>query len=42
MIGLLETYNGFKVRAIDADEGASNTYIYMAFAKQPFKFSNAR
>ena len=34
--------NGFKVRGNNADVGASNTYIYLAFASNPFKFNNAR
>ena len=35
--------NGFKFRSGDADSNYSNfNYIYLAFAKQPFKYSNAR
>jgi hypothetical protein len=35
--------NGFKVRNANSGENATNgTYIFMAFAEQPFKFSNAR
>ena len=34
--------NGFKVRGNNADVGASNTYVYLAFASNPFKFNNAR
>jgi hypothetical protein len=35
--------NGFKWRALSAGVNASGgTYIYMAFAENPFKFSNAR
>jgi hypothetical protein len=35
--------NGFKIRAADNRENrSSSTYIYMAFAENPFKFSNAR
>jgi len=34
--------NGFKIRASTGDMGASNTHIYLAFAEQPFKYSNAR
>ena len=35
--------NGFKHKAShSAVNGSSSTYIYMAFAEQPFKFSNAR
>jgi hypothetical protein len=35
--------NGFKVRNAYSDYNASsNTYIYMAFAESPFKYSNAR
>jgi len=36
------TSNGFKPRTLDSDVNASGTYIYMAFAENPFKFSNAR
>ena len=35
------TSNGFKLRTSN-DAFNVNTYIYMAFAEQPFKFSNAR
>ena len=35
------TSNGFKLRR-NAGSINQNTYIYMAFAEQPFKFSNAR
>ena len=35
--------NGFKIRASHSSHNATNgTYIYAAFAEQPFKFSNAR
>lgn len=35
--------NGFKLRTTDSDQNASGgTYIYMAFAENPFNFSNAR
>ena len=35
--------NGFKCRTTSSNtNGSSDTYIYMAFAEQPFKFSNAR
>ena len=35
--------NGFKQRYNGTDNNGSNdTYVYMAFAEQPFKFSNAR
>ena len=35
--------NGFKVRQTDATFNASgSTYIYMAFAENPFKNANAR
>ena len=35
--------NGFKIRSTEAVlNSASGTFIYMAFAEQPFKFSNAR
>ena len=35
--------NGFKIRGTDAAQNASSgTYLYIAFADNPFKFSNAR
>jgi len=35
--------NGFKIRTTGTDfNDSSNTYIYMAFAENPFKYSNAR
>jgi hypothetical protein len=35
--------NGFKVRTSDLSQnGNGRTYIYMAFAESPFKYSNAR
>ena len=35
--------NGFKVRSSDSNfNGSGNTIIYLAFAEQPLKFSNAR
>ena len=35
--------NGFKMRASHATQnGDGSTYIYMAFAEQPFKYANAR
>lgn len=35
--------NGFKLRSTDTNSNASGyTYIYMAFAENPFKYSNAR
>ena len=35
--------NGFKLRRNSGEDNASGgTYIYMAFAEQPFKYSNAR
>ena len=35
--------NGFKVRNADSDTGANGSdYIFWAFAKHPFKFTNAR
>ena len=35
--------NGFKLRnSSNFDNNSSGTYIYMAFADQPFKFSNSR
>ena len=38
-----ELSNGFKLRSTNVDNNASGgTYIYMAFAENPFKFANAR
>ena len=35
--------NGFKCRTTSSNtNGDNDTYIYMAFAEQPFQFSNAR
>jgi|9_EtaG_2_1085328.scaffolds.fasta_scaffold00499_1 hypothetical protein len=34
--------NGFKMRSSDTGANPSATVIYMAFAEQPFKYSNAR
>jgi len=35
--------NGFKIRDADGDLGTNgNTYIYLAFAKNPFKYATAR
>jgi hypothetical protein len=35
--------NGFKLRGNNVGSNASgDTYIYMAFAEQPFKYANAR
>ena len=36
--------NGFKIRGADQDlvNGNGETYIYMAFAENPFKYANAR
>ena len=35
--------NGFKIRTTGTDfNDSSNTYIYMAFAENPFKYANAR
>jgi hypothetical protein len=37
------TSNGIKVRTTDGARNASGgTYIYLAFAEQPFKYANAR
>ena len=37
------TSNGFKTRGVGSASNASgSTYIYMAFAEQPFKYANAR
>ena len=34
--------NGFKNRDRTADPNVAETYLYIAFAAQPFKFANAR
>ena len=35
--------NGFKMRRTSGeDNGSAKTYIYIAFAETPFKYSNAR
>jgi hypothetical protein len=35
--------NGFKIRDASAfDNSSGDTYIYMAFAENPFKYANAR
>jgi ribosome-associated toxin RatA of RatAB toxin-antitoxin module len=34
--------NGFKVRYSPNYTNGPNTYIYMAFAENPFKYANAR
>jgi hypothetical protein len=34
--------NGFKLRDTNAEVNAASTYIYMAFAENPFKYANAR
>jgi len=34
--------NGFKVRGATSLTGDAVNYLYMAFAEQPFKYSNAR
>ena len=34
--------NGFKIRASHTSTGASDAYIFMAFAEMPFKYANAR
>ena len=35
--------NGFKIRASQGEaNGSGNTFIYMAFAEQPFKYANAK
>ena len=37
------TSNGFKWRgAVNFGNASGGTYLYMAFAEQPFKFSNGR
>ncbi len=43
IFGLDFVSNGFKLKTTDGMYNASSgTYIYMAFAEQPFKYSNAR
>ena len=34
--------NGFKHRESYAENNSNTTYIYLAFAESPFKYSNAR
>ena len=34
--------NGFKVNTSNSEWNTGNTYIYLAFAEQPFKFANSR
>ena len=34
--------NGFKLRSTNSSNKSGNTYIYLAFAKRPFKYANAR
>ena len=34
--------NGFKVRDADGDLGAARTYVYLAFAHNPFQYATAR
>ena len=34
--------NGFKQRQTSGNSNAAQTYIYLAFAESPFKYSNAR
>ena len=34
--------NGFKIRDNGFNNTSGQTYIYLAFAEQPFKYSNAR
>ena len=34
--------NGFKIRYSPNVTNGANTYIYIAFAESPFKYSNAR
>jgi len=36
------TSNGFKLRSTSGLVNDATTFVYMAFAEQPFKFSNAR
>jgi len=41
--GILDVVsNGFVLRDNSSDTNASATFIYLAFAEQPFKFANAR
>jgi hypothetical protein len=34
--------NGFKARTTNNPNVGTNTYLYLAFAETPFKYSNAR
>jgi hypothetical protein len=34
--------NGFKMRSSTIQNASGGTYIYMAFAENPFKYANAR
>ena len=34
--------NGFKLRATSSNLNSTHSFIYIAFAEQPFKYSNAR
>ena len=34
--------NGFKLRDTSSDTNAAASFVYLAFAEQPFKFANAR
>jgi hypothetical protein len=34
--------NGFKLRTVEGRINGANTYMYMAFAENPFKTANAR
>ena len=34
--------NGFKLRNTSSDTNAASSFVYLAFAEQPFKFANAR
>ena len=36
------TSNGFKLRVSTEPNGSGNTYVYAAFAENPFKFALAR
>ena len=42
-VGIDSLSNGFKIRGTDANTNTNSaTYIYMAFAENPFKYSLAR
>jgi hypothetical protein len=42
-VGIDSLSNGFKIRGTDGNTNTSTaTYVYMAFAETPFKYSLAR